>query len=172
MFNGGFRLEYNELPLKDRYDRLLDDLALSVVLSYAHAKELGTIDKLNDLHVMAMKKMLPGYLGISLKLMKMIAPNKTFKKIFQNFINTYLQTFHSLSNIKVSWLSDREVNVVINCDFIKKMKDVVDKTGLAIDPRIWCKSETYIFKEFMKDFGLDVTLTPNKNGCKTNVKLK
>jgi len=165
-------MQFKELPLKERYDRLLDDLALSVMLSYVHAQEFDTVDKLNDLYVMANKKMLPSYLGVSLKILKKIAPNKTFKKIFEKFVNTYLQAFHSLSNIKVTWISDREVTVDINCEFIKKMKNVVDRTGLNVDPRIWCKSESYIYSEVMKELGLDVTLIPDKNGCKTIVKLK
>ena len=165
-------MQFKELPLEERYDRLLDDLALSVVLSYAHAQEFETVDKLNDLFVMANKKMLPSYLGVSLKFLKRIAPNKTFKKILEKFVNTYLQAFHSLSNITVTWISDREVTVDINCDFIKKMKNVVDRTGLNVDPRIWCKSESYIYSEAMKELGLDVILFPDKNGCRTIVKLK
>lgn len=165
-------MKFKELPLEERYDSLLDSTAMSTVLSYALAKELGAVDKLNDLHVMAMKKMFPGYLGMSLKLIKKIAPTKTFKKIIENFVNSYLQAFHSLSNIEVTWISDREVAVTINCGFAKKMKDVVEKTGLDIDPRIWCKSESYIYREFMKEFGIDVTHTPETNGCRATVKLK
>ena len=119
-----------------------------------------------------MKKMLPGYLGVSIKLLKRIAPNKTFKKVFEKFVNTYLQAFHSLSEIEITWLSNQEANVQIKCEFIKKMEKMVKKTGLDIDSRIWCKSETFIYKELMKEFDLDVTLTPTTNGCQTNVKLK
>ena len=61
-------MQFKELPLKERYDRILDDLALSVILSYVHAQEFDTVDKLNDLYVMANKKMLPSYLGVSIKI--------------------------------------------------------------------------------------------------------
>lgn len=165
-------MDFNELPIKKRYDKLLDDLALSVIISYTHAKEQGTTDALNNLYVAATKKMLPGYLGVSAKLLKKIAPNKTFKKMVKIFVNSYLQAFHSLSNVKVIWVSDTEAKININCEFIDKMKKVVDKTGFNVDHRIWCKSEAYIYKELMKQFGLDVTLTPEANGCQTIAKLK
>lgn len=164
-------MDFKELPLEKRYNKLLDDLALSVILSYTLAKEQGTIDKLNDLFVTATKKMLPGYLGVSARLLKRIVPNKAFKKMVEVFVNSYLQAFHSLSNIKVTWVSDREAKIKINCEFIEKMKNVVEKTGFDVDHRIWCKSEAYIYKELMKEFGLDVTLVPEFNGCQAIARL-
>lgn len=165
-------MEFKELSIEERYDRLLDLVAMIGVISYALAKELGAVGKLNDLHVLAMKKMLPSYLSMSVKVMKKIAPDKTFKKILESFV-AYAQACHSLSNIEVTWISDREAAVAINdCGVVKKMRDVVQKTGLDIDPRIWCKAEHYVYPRFLKEFGIDLTPTVEANGCRFRAKLK
>lgn len=60
------------------------------------------------------------------------------------FVSAYLQAFHSLSNVKVKWVSDTKAKININCEVIVKMKNVVDKNGFNVDNRIWCKSKAHM----------------------------
>lgn len=164
-------ISLKEIPIEERYDRLLDAMALSTMISYALAQEVGAVDKLNDLNVLAMKKMMPSYLSLGLKVMRMLAPGKTFEKVLENF-GAYGQTYHSVSDIDATQVSDREVVVNINCKMFKRMRDTVQKIGLDIDPRIWCKAESYIYPNFMSEFGLDVTHEVTANGCQFTLKPK
>jgi len=101
-------LAIKEMPLKEKYDKLLDLYVQTEVVNYTLHKELGTIDKRNDMMFKVWKKLLPGYMGIALKVMKTIAPGKTFKKMVDAF-SSFSQVTLPLSNLEVTWVSDREV---------------------------------------------------------------
>ena len=74
-------LEIKEVPIDERYDRLLDDYLLDAATDYAVLKELGGVDKQLDLSVKMQKKMLPKILGSPVfKRLKILTPSSTFKQ--------------------------------------------------------------------------------------------
>jgi hypothetical protein len=165
-------LEIREMPLEEKYSKLLDDYVLLMVRNIALHKELGTLDKSRDLAVKVQKKMLPGFLGPSFKLLKAIAPGKTFGKLIeQTAYNT--QIWVPLSSMELSRVSDREAIARIkNCPILQRGKELVKKTGLNVDPKELCEGCAGITKEITKEFGVDATWEFTENGCTLTEKLK
>ena len=165
-------LDIKEMPIEERYDRLLDDYLLDAATDYAVSKELGGVDKNLDLSVKVQKKMLPKILGGPVfRLLKVIAPGRTFKQLS----NTWLynaQTWHPLSTIEVANVSDREVaGGIKNCVLLKRMRDIVKKTGLEIDPKFICNRDAKYFPKLFKEFGINVVWNLEENGCGFTAKL-
>jgi len=128
-------LAIKEMPLEEKHDKLLDQYVLSELMSYALHKELGTMDKRNDMMLKVWKRMLPSYMGIALKVMKTVAPGKTFKKIVDGFVS-FSQVMVPLSNIELTWVSDREaVMRTKNCPFLVRGKELAKKAGLDLDQK-------------------------------------
>jgi len=165
-------LEIKEMPLQEKYDRLLDAHLLAVATGYALHKKLGVVDKCNDFSVKVQKNMLPSVLGIGLKMLKAIAPGKVFKQVANQYVYTE-QTFLPLSNIEFTWVSDREATMrVKNCPILRRVGGIVKKAGLDLDPRFLCEMDAKILPEVAKEFGLALTFELEENGCKTKAKLK
>ena len=165
-------LEIKEMSIDERYDRLLDDYLLDVATDYAILKEFGGVDKQIDLSVKVQKKMLPSFLGPMSRFLKVIAPGKTFKQLSDTwFYNA--QTWHPLSTLEITQVSDRELTGgVNNCVLLKRMRNIVKKAGLDIDPKFICERDAKYFPELFKDFGIDVAWELEENGCRATVKLK
>jgi hypothetical protein len=165
-------LEIKEMPLEEKYDKLLDGYLLSVATNYALHKELRTVDKWLDYIVKVQKKMFPSWLGIALKVLKTITPGRVFKQVVDR--GAYQQQiYHPLSSIEVTMVSDREmVGRIKNCVPLKRMKDLVRKAGLDLDPKFICEADSKIFPELFKEFGIDVTMELEENGCIFTAKLK
>ena len=84
-----------------------------------------------------------------------------------------MQRTHALSNIELTKVSDRKVVIRINnCPAVRRFREVVEKTGLDIDPRFMCEVETRTLPEVIKGFGIDLSLDLEENGCLFNAKLK
>jgi len=165
-------LEIKEMPLQEKYDRLLDTYLLAVASSYALHKELGVVDKSNDMWVRVQKNMLPSFLGIGLTILKAVAPGRVFKQVGNQFAYTQ-QTFLPLSNIEFTFVSDRESTFrVKNCPVLKRVGGLVKKAGLDLDPRFLCEIDSKIFPRLAKEFGVALTFELEENGCKTTAKLK
>ena len=166
-------MDIKEMPIEDRYDKLLDDYLLDLATDYAVLKELRGVDKEIDLSVKMQKKMLPKILGGPMfKLLKALAPGRTFKQLSNSWLYN-AQTWHPLSTIEVTNVSDRELTGGIkNCILLKRMRDIVKKTGLEIDPKFLCKKDAKYFPELFKEFGIDVTWNLEENGCRFTAKIK
>jgi len=165
-------LEIKEMPIEEKYGRLLDEYLLSIAMGYALHKELGTVDKANNLWVKTQKNMYPGYLGLAFKVLKAITPGKTFKQAANRYFY-YAQTFNPLSNFEVTEVSDREtVTKVKNCVLLKRMRDLVKKGGLDVDPKFICEADSKILPELAKEFGIELAMTLEENGCRTTARLK
>jgi len=165
-------LKIKEMPIEEKYDRLLDTYLLAIATGYALHKELGVVDKSNDLWVKVQKNMLPSVLGIGLRMLKAIAPGKAFTQIANQYVYTQ-QTFVPLSNIEFTLISDREATLRIkNCPVLRRLGDIVKKAGLDLEPRLLCETDTKILPEVAKEFGVVLTFELEKNGCKTTTKLK
>ena len=67
-------MEIKEMPLEEKYDKILDEYILSDVINYAFHKELGVVNKYHDFYVKVQKKMLPSFLGTAFKMFKAVAP--------------------------------------------------------------------------------------------------
>jgi len=165
-------LAIKEMPLEEKHDKLLDQYVLSELMSYALHKELGTMDKRNDMMLKVWKRMLPSYMGIALKVMKTVAPGKTFKKIVDGFVS-FSQVMVPLSNIELTWVSDREaVMRTKNCPFLVRGKELAKKAGLDIDPKEICKNDSKVMPRMFEEWGIDVTMELEENGCRATAKLK
>jgi hypothetical protein len=69
--------------------------------------------------------------------------------------------------------SDREVaGGIKNCVLLKRMREIVKRTGLEIDPKFICERDAKYFPKLFKEFGMDVAWTLEENGCKFSAKLK
>ena len=161
-----------EMPLEERQDKLMDQYMLTELMSYALHKELGTMDKRNDLMLKVWKKMLPGYMGIALKVMKTVAPSTTFKKLVNGFVS-FGQVTMPLSNIESTWVSDREAVIRFkNCPFLSRGKELAKKAGLDIDPKEICKNDSKVMPKMFEQFGIEVTMELEETGCRATAKLK
>ncbi len=161
-----------EMPLEEKHDKLLDQYMLTELMNYALHKELGTMDKRNDMMLKVWKKMLPSYMGIALKVMKTIAPSKTLKKLVNGLVSFGQVTF-PLSNIESTWISDREAVIRFkNCPFLVRGKELAKKAGLDIDPKEICKNDTKVMPKMFEEFGMEVTMELEENGCRATAKLK
>ena len=161
-----------EMPLEEKYDKLLDSYILGWIGNYSLYKELGAVNKNINFNVETQKKLLPSIWGPSFKLLKALTPGRVFKQIVEQYVYTMQRTL-PLSNIGLSWVSDREAVVNIkNCPNLKKARELVKKTGVKVDPRELCEMESKINKELTKEFGVDVAWKHSENGCTWTAKLK
>ena len=170
-------MEIKEMPIEERYDRLLDEYLLNGAMGYALFKELGVdkelgLDKSVDLSVKVDTKMLPSTLGIAFKVLKAITPGKAFKQLAERYL--YMgQTWHPLSSLEITKISDRDAVIRIkNCVLLKRTRELVKKVGLDIDPKIICERDAKYFPKLFKEFGVDATWELEENGCRCTAKLK
>jgi hypothetical protein len=61
---------------------------------------------------------------------------------------------------------------VNNCPILKKVRSLVKKTGLNIDPKSYCEVESKITQGAAKDFGIDMITKLEENGCILTAKLR
>ena len=170
-------MSIKEMPIEEKYDRLLDDYVSEVAKSFALFKELGVdmepgLEKSVALSTKMDKKTLPSYLGIAFKVLKAITPGRAFNQILDSYLY-HGQTWHPLSSLEVTKISDRDAVVKIkNCVLLKRARDLVKKTGLDIDPKIFCERDAKYFPKLFKEFGIDVVWELEENGCRATAKLK
>jgi hypothetical protein len=160
------------MPLEEKYDRLLDEYVLIWALNHSLIKETGTEDKALDLYRNVAKNMLPSVLGAMYKVLKAISPGTAFKEVTDQVVYTLQEYNIPLSNIELVRVSDREALVRIkNCPMLKKMKDVVNKTNLDIDPKLICEDVRKLYPEVAKEFGIDANLVLEEGVCTFRAKL-
>ena len=164
------------MPCEEKHDKLFDYFVLLFAAAYVFNKEQGTLDKFRDFMPKIQSKMMPSLMGGVFKLMKMLSPGRTFKKVANQM--TYMeQMMQPLSDIEVVSLSDREfVMRFKNCRMLRKMQEVVKKAGLNIGPRELCEFEKSMHMSpehpMTKDFGIVMDCELEENGCKYIMKLK
>ena len=141
------------MPLEEKYNDLYDDYSLFAATTFALLKEQGMLDKFTDLQAQVQKKNLPSFLGMTaFKILKTVSPGRVFKQLIDQFMYS-LQRSNSLSNIELTKVTDREVVIRINnCQGLKGMREIVEKANLDIDPKEFCKIETTILPEVVKEF--------------------
>ena len=165
-------LATKEMPVEEKHDKLLDQFILSELMNYALHKEMGSLDKRNAMMLKVWKRMLPSFLGIGLKVMKTVAPGKTFKKMLDGFVSLS-QVMVPLSNIEVTRVSDREALVrTKNCPHLIRGRELAKKAGLDIDPKEICRNDSKTMPEMLEQFGIAATMKLEENGCVIRAKLK
>ena len=165
-------LAIKEMPIEERYDKLLESYLLNHAINYALHKELGVVTKYIDFYVKIQKKMVPSYFGTAFKVFKTLSPGKAFKQQIKQIMNIFQET-QPLSNMELTWISDREVIIKTeNCVVLDKMRKLVKNAGLDINPRFLCGIDTTLVAEMTKEFGVNTIVKKEKNGCITTIKLK
>ncbi len=159
-------MEIKEMPLEEKYNGLNEDYGLFAATTFALLKEQGMLDKFMDLWAQVQKKNLPSFLGMTaFNILKTISPGRAFKQLVDQF--TYsLQRSNSLANIELTKVTDREAVIRINnCEGLKGMREIVEKVGLDVDPKEFCTIETAILPQVIKEFGVDLSIEREENGC-------
>jgi len=165
-------LKIKEMPIEEKYDKLLDSYILGWIANYSLNKELGAVDKSINFSVEMQKKLLPSVWGPLFNLLKALTPGRVFKQIVEQYVYN-MQSAMPLSNIELSWVSDRELVLNIkNCPALQRGRELVKKTGVKVDPRELCEVESKINKELTKEFGVDLAWKQTENGCTWTAKLK
>ena len=165
-------MSFREMPLEEKYDKLLDLYVQTEIVNYNLHKELGTVDKRNDMMFKVWKNLLPSYMGMALQVMKTIAPGTTFKKVVDSLIS-FSQVTVPLSNIEVTFVSEREVVIKTkNCPMLIRGKELAKKAGLDIDPKEICKNEQTYMPKMVAEWGIDITMKLEEDGCQMIGKLK
>ena len=154
-----------ELALKERYDMLLDHDILVDAINHAFHQQAGTLDQYYDFYLQTQKRMLPSYLGTVFNVFKSISPGRAFKQVINQLFNI-MQMHYPLSTLDINWISDREVAIgVPNCHKRRKTEEYAKKAGLDINPVAMCAFEARFFREIFKEFGIDMKVTLNNDGC-------
>ena len=165
-------MEIKEMPIEEKYNKLIDMFNSNILLNQSIFKELGAEDKFFESYLEFQKKMMPSFLGGAFKVMKTISPGRAFKQATDQFANM-MQIMVPLSNIELTRVSEREATLrVKNCPHLKKMRDLVKKTGLDLDPRFMCEIDAKTNPKISKEFGIDMTVELEEDGCRYTAKLK
>ena len=163
------------MPLEEKYERLLNQMTLVWAEVYDFNKKQGTTDKWLDYMTNVEKKLLPYTTGLGkvfFKLMKKVAPGKTFKQAVSKVLYDQ-QKWHQYSNLELSWISDREaIWKVKDCPFLKKYEELIDKTGFDITPKYICENDIKFMLNVFKEYGVDLKSKIEENGCQIKIKLK
>jgi len=165
-------MELKELSIENRYDGLLDQYLLNMAINHALQKELGAVEKYDDLWVDVQKRMLPSYLGIGIKVLKTFSPSRVFRMIVNQVVEL-LQLFVTLSNIEVNYISDCEAEIIVNnCLRRHRIIELVKKAKLDINPMSICAVDARTLPKVLKEFDLEVRIKHTRNGCIGTYKLK
>lgn len=110
--------------------------------------------------------MVPKYLGPVFRLLKALSPGRTLRQVTNQAAYAF-QEMLPLSNIELSWVSDRQaVMTISNCERLRRTRELVKKAGLDVDPKELCHQEYQTLREIGKEFGLGVTWELTENGCR------
>lgn len=165
-------MEIKEMPIEEKYEKLLDQWILGDAKNFAFHKELGVLDKYDDFSSKVAKNMIPSILGVGFKVFKAVTPSRAFKQVVKQLV--YIMQFNMpLANIEIAMDSEREATLIANnCPKLKRTRELVEKAGLNIDPVAMCAREGKRLKEYGEWFGVDMKVQCQKDGCISKIKLK
>jgi hypothetical protein len=148
-------LEVKEMSMEEKYDKLYDQFVVTDVIALDFIKEMGLTEKFMDHQMKIFKKSIPSMIGPAFKLIKMLAPGRTFKMLVKEMLKE-LQVLDPLSSIELVSLSDREAVIKQkNSVLVKKYRDIIKKTGLKLDFKEMLEITNKSWKEMLKDFGFE-----------------
>jgi hypothetical protein len=158
-------VDIKEMPLEEQYDNLLDSFILTMATDYALFTELGAVDKYLEKHIQVRKRMLPSLLGAAYKLFKIVAPKRALNQVIQQYAYSQ-QMYLPKHHIEIAWINDHQIACRINnCPNLKRLRDIVQKAGLNIDPRFHCDIELRVLTELAKEFSIHGTTEMLDHGC-------
>jgi hypothetical protein len=158
-------LAVKEMSLEEKYDNLLDSFVLTMATDYALFEELGEVDRYLEMHVQVRKRMLPSLLGSAYKFFKIVSPGRALNQVIQQYAYSQ-QMYLPKNNIEINWINDRQVACKINnCPNLKRLRNIVKKAGLDIDPRFHCEIELKVLTELAKEFSIEGKTEIEENGC-------
>jgi hypothetical protein len=158
-------LDIKEMPLEEKYDNLLDSFILTMATDYALFKELDTVDKYLEKQFQVRKRMLPSLLGSAFKLFKIVAPKRALNQVIQQYAYSQ-QMYLPKHHIEITWINDHQIACRINnCPNLKRLRDIVHKAGLNIDPRFHCEIELYVLTKLAEEFGIQGKTRVLDHGC-------
>ena len=159
------------MPLEEKWDKLLDGYWVNVIGTYALLKELGAVDKGVDWSVKVNAKMLPRRARVAFDTLKPIAAGIAFNQLVDNYVYSLQRTL-SLQDFELNKVSDREATLIINnCPILKRVRSLIKKTGLDIEPKAICEIESKINQGLAKELGLEIVTELKEDGCINNLKL-
>ena len=157
-------MEIKEMPLEEKYERLLRETQLIWVTCYAFHKEHETMEKWLDYYAKAQKNMLIA--GMS---------EQESIPTFEETVNEVAydqQKWLPMANVELTWISDTEATISIkNCPLMKINDEMAKKTGLDIDSKFVCGKDTTIFPRIVKEFGMDMNHEVTEDGCQLTLKI-
>ena len=161
-----------EMPLEEKYEKLLDNYLLIRATLLALHKEQGSVDKYIESLARTQKNMVPTLPATAYKLLKPIARGTAFSKFMDKQIYE-MQVDMPLSNIEVNRVSDGEFTYRIkDCPHLKRKAELIKKARLNVDAKEMCEIEPKVMSGMAEDFGIDVAWRPEENGCFWTVKMK
>ena len=164
-------LEVEEMSMEEKYDKLYDNYVLTDAIALAFIKEMGLIEKFMDHQMKVFKKSIPSMMGPVFKLIKMLAPGRTFKMLVRENLRE-LQVLEPQSSIELVSLSDREAVIKQkNSVLVKKYRDIIKKTGLKLDFKEMLEITSKAWKEMLLDFGFEYDEHCEGDTITTTVKL-
>jgi len=167
-------MEIKEMPLQEKYERLLREEQATWVACYAFHKEHGTMEEWLDYYAKVQKKMLPLSSGLGkafFGLMKTVTPGRALHQVVKEIAYDQQKWLPS-ANIELKWASDSQATMTIkNCPLRKINDEAAKKAGLDIDSKFVCEKDTTIFPRITKDFGVDMTHEITEDGCRITLKL-
>ncbi len=164
-------MKIKEMPLEEKYEQLLDGYFLDTIGTLALVKELGAVDKGLDLSVKASAKMLPTRVGMAFNYLKALAPGTAFNQLIEKWVYSLQRTI-PLQNIDLNKVSDREATYAINnCPILTRMRSLVKKTGLELEPKFYCEIESKIIQGVANEFRVTLVTKLTENGCINTAKL-
>ena len=169
--NDTIDLEVEEMSMEEKYDKLYDNYVLTDAIALAFIKEMGLIEKFMAHQMKVYKKSIPSMMGPVFKLIKMLAPGRTFKMFVKENLKE-LQVFEPQSSVELVSLSDREAVIKQkNSVLVKKYRDMIKKTGLELDIKEMFEITNQSWKEMLKDFGFEYDEQIEGDTMTTTVKL-
>lgn len=163
-------MSIKEMPLEEKYDKLVDMFFMIYATSFTIIKQLGAEDKFLDLFVKSYKNMLPSYLGTAFKMLRTLSPGRAFKQVMDQM------TYNEQMMIPLSCIEytrgDRETTVRIeNCPHLKRIENMMKKLDLDFGPREMCMFDLKVLPAMGKEFGVDLRMELLENGCAISAKL-
>jgi hypothetical protein len=164
-------LEVKEMSMEEKYDKLYDQFVVTDVIALDFIKEMGLTEKFMDHQMKVFKKSMPSMMGPVFKLIKMLAPGRTFKMFVKENLKG-LQVLEPLSSIELVSFSDREVVIKQkNSVLVKKYRDIIKKMGLKLDIMEMYEITNASWKEMLKDFGFEYDEQFKEDSIITTIKL-
>jgi hypothetical protein len=155
------------MPCEEKHNQILNFYILELASGYSYHKGQGTFEKWLD-HRMDTYR---GLMNPMFEMMKKLPPEQIASQMI------YMQQImQPLQEIEIDWIGDSEaVMRYKNCEILRRSRELVEKSGLDINPRFHCEIDQFHHahpRHPIKDVGMELACELEENGCKWTFKLK